>query len=309
MAISSSQKVLFMGLGASGKSSIRSVVFEGKDATDVADYAATINYTRSSKSLIGTAFQVFDCGGQESFINNFIGDQAEFIFSDVKILVWVVDVANFDQVSTSKFYFDHAIEKLNTYSSGAVVFCLCHKIDLVLADMREELLQTMRQFFAPPIPTEISYAGTSIFDHSVFKVFGEIIRTLMGQSTKAKSVSEALQEFITQTEELSGVTVYTDEGLPVFEEGTTDMIVVPANLWLSSSDRLSDEFGTQNTLKSIVETDDYVFVFQNMKNKLLLTGVAKKVAPLNFVLVKMEELANIVNELLYQHLKHGSNCF
>lgn len=298
MAIASSQKVLFMGLGASGKSSIRSIVFEGKDAEDVADYAATINYTRSTKSLIGTAFQVFDCGGQESFINNFIGDQAEFIFSDVKILVWVVDVSNFDQVSTSKFYFDHAIEKLEKYSPGAVVFCLCHKIDLVQADMREELLETMRQFFASPMSTEITYAGTSIFDHSIFKIFGEIIRTLMAQSTKAQSVSEALTEFIAQTEELSGITVYTDEGLPVFEEGTTDMIVVPANLWLSSSDRLSDEFGAQKTLKSVVETDEYVFVFQNMKNKLLLTGVAKKVAPLNFVLVKMEELAKTVDGLL-----------
>jgi predicted regulator of Ras-like GTPase activity (Roadblock/LC7/MglB family) len=168
----------------------------------------------------------------------------------------------------------------------------------VLADMREELLETMRQFFAPPISTEISYSATSIFDHSIFKVFGEIIRTLMAQSTKAQSVSEALQDFITQTQELSGVTVYTDEGLPVFEEGNTDKIIVPANLWLTSSDRLSDEFGTQNTLKSTIETDDFVFVFQNIKNKLLLTGVAKKVAPLNFVLVKMEELAKTVDELL-----------
>lgn len=287
-----------MGLGASGKSSIRSVVFEGKDPKDVADYAATINYTRSSKSLVGTAFQIFDCGGQESFINTFIGDQAEFIFSDVRILVWVVDVSNFDQVSTSKFYFDHALAKLNEHSPGAEVFCLCHKLDLVLPDMREELLMTMKQFFVPLDAIEVHYAGTSIFDHSVFKTFGEILQSLISKSGKAQSVSEALQDFIKQTKELEGVTVYTDEGLPVFEEGATDMIVLPANLWLSSSDRLSDEFGTQTVLKSMIETDDFVFVFHNIKNKLLLTGVAKKVAPLQFVMVKMDELAKIVNELL-----------
>ncbi|MHA2495145.1 MAG: hypothetical protein ACXAEI_06640, partial [Candidatus Hodarchaeales archaeon] len=98
--------------------------------------------------------------------------------------------------------------------------------------------------------------------------------------------------------ELEGITVYTDEGLPVFEEGTTDVIVVPANLWLSSSDRLSDEFGTQAILKSMIETDEYIFVFQAIRSKFLLTGVAKKVAPLQFVLVKMDELAKTVNELL-----------
>ncbi|MFX1512869.1 MAG: ADP-ribosylation factor-like protein, partial [Promethearchaeota archaeon] len=138
-----SQKVLFMGLGASGKSSIRSVVFEGKSAEDVADYRATINYTRSQKSLVGTAFQIFDCGGQESFISNFVGGQAEFIFSDVRVLIWVVDVGNVDQVSTSKFYFDHAVNNLLKFSPGASIFCLFHKTDLLLPDMRDQLLETM----------------------------------------------------------------------------------------------------------------------------------------------------------------------
>ena len=82
MSGESVQKILFMGLGASGKSSIRSVVFEGKAPNEVKDYNATINYTRSTKNIIDSAFQIFDCGGQESFISVFIGEQAEFIASD-----------------------------------------------------------------------------------------------------------------------------------------------------------------------------------------------------------------------------------
>ena len=50
-------KVLFMGLGASGKSSIRSIVFEGKSLEDVKDYKATINYTRSTKNIIDSGPQ------------------------------------------------------------------------------------------------------------------------------------------------------------------------------------------------------------------------------------------------------------
>ena len=81
MSGSAVSKILFMGLGASGKSSIRSIVFEGKSLDDVKDYNATINYTRSTRNIIDSAFQIFDCGGQESFISVFVGDQAEFIFS------------------------------------------------------------------------------------------------------------------------------------------------------------------------------------------------------------------------------------
>ena len=141
------QKVLFMGLGASGKSSIRSVAFEGKSPEDVKDYSATINYTRSTKTIIDSAFQIVDCGGQESFISVFIGEQAEFIFSDVTILVWVVDVSTFDEVSTSKFYFDHATKRLNQFSPDAEIFCLFHKVDLLLPDMHEEIMETLKDYF------------------------------------------------------------------------------------------------------------------------------------------------------------------
>ena len=61
-----------MGLGASGKSSIRSVVFEGKSPEDVKDYQATINYKRSKKQIIDSPFMIFDCGGQNIFISDFI---------------------------------------------------------------------------------------------------------------------------------------------------------------------------------------------------------------------------------------------
>ncbi len=300
MAITTlAQKVLFMGLGASGKSSIRSVVFEGKSPEDVKDYSATINYTRSTKNIIDSAFQIFDCGGQESFISVFVGEQAEFIFSDVTILVWVVDVSNFDQVSTSKFYFDHAVSRLAEYSPGAIIFCLFHKLDLLLPDMRDQVVETMKQYFLPVHEIEIYYRATSIFDQSIYLTVGEMIQKLILQSTKAKTVSEAIQEFIQQHAELSGIAIYTDDGLPVFEEGEeAERIILPANLWLTNYDRIKTEFETVSTFKTTLETDDYVLVFQRIKSELLLTGIAKKVAPLQYVLVKMEQIATIVSGLL-----------
>ncbi|MFX1516297.1 MAG: ADP-ribosylation factor-like protein, partial [Promethearchaeota archaeon] len=232
MSLVAKQKVLFMGLGASGKSSIRSIVFEGKSVEEVKDYKATINYTRSTKSIIDSAFQIFDCGGQESFISVFVGEQAEFIFTDVTILVWVVDVSNFDAVSTSKFYFDHAVKRLSEFSPGAEIFCLCHKVDLLLPDMKDQVFQTMEGYFTTEEKFNIHFRGTSIYDNSIFLAVGEMVQTLILKTTKAKTVSEAIQEFIETHTELSGIAVYSDDGLPVFEEGEmADQIIHPANLW------------------------------------------------------------------------------
>lgn len=288
-----------MGLGASGKSSIRSVVFEGKSVEDVKDYRATINYTRSTKTIIDSAFQIFDCGGQESFISVFVGDSAEFIFSDVSILIWVVDVSNFDAVSTSKFYFDHAVTCLSEFSPNAVIFCLFHKLDLLLLDMKDQVLTTMQSFFVTEKAIEIHYRGTSIYDQSIYLAVGEMIQTLIIKNTKAKTVSKAIQEYIETHRELSGIAIYTEDGLPVFEEGElANQIILPANLWLSNYERLSDEFVSDDTFKTTLETNDYIFVFQRIKSELLFTGIAKNVAPLQYVLVKMEQLAAIVSKLL-----------
>ena len=290
-------KVLFMGLGASGKSSIRSIVFEGKSIADVKDYNATINYTRSTKSIIDAPFQIFDCGGQESFISVFVGEQAEFIFSDVVVLIWVIDISNFDTVSTSKFYFDLALKKLAMYSERAAVFCLLHKMYLLLPDMKNQVVKTVKMYFKPNFGIDIQYRPTSIFDHSIYIVIGEIIQTLMIKSSKGQTVSEAIEEFLKSNIEMSGIAIYTDEGLPVFEGGETDRIILPANLLLASYERLASEY-SQDEIKTVLETNNYIFVFRVIKSHLFLSGIAKKVAPLQYVLVKMEQLTESLNQLL-----------
>lgn len=298
MSETSVQKILFMGLGASGKSSIRSVVFEGKAPDDVKDYNATINYTRSTKNIIDSAFQIFDCGGQESFISVFVGEQAEFIFTDVTILLWVIDVSNFDAVSTSKFYFDHAVNRLAQYSPDAVIYCLFHKIDLLLPDMKAQVIETLESFFVTDKKIDIFYRGTSIFDQSVFSVVGEMIQTLIRRGLKAKTVAEAIQEFVEKNVELSGIAIYSEDGLPVFEEGDlAKKIVLPANLLLTNYDRLKGEF-VGNSFKTTLETNEYLFVFHHIKSELLLTGIARRIAPLQFVMVKMDQLAEIIKELI-----------
>jgi hypothetical protein len=129
-------------------------------------------------------------------------------------------------------------------------------------------------------------------------VVGEMIQTLISKGIKAKTVVEAIQDFVESNVELSGIAIYSEDGLPVFEEGDlAKKIVLPANLWLTTYERLKGEF-MGNNFKTTLETNDYLFVFQQIQSELLLTGIARRVAPLQFVMVKMDQLATLLKDLL-----------
>ncbi|MHA1513001.1 MAG: ADP-ribosylation factor-like protein, partial [Candidatus Hodarchaeales archaeon] len=237
------QKVLLMGLGASGKSSIESIVFEGKSLESVKDYNATINYTRTTRNIIDSTFQIIDCGGQELFLSNFIGDQAEFIFSDVSILIWVVDLSNFDQVSTGKFYFDHAVNRLHEFSPEAVIFCFLHKSDLLKPNMHDEITANMKTYFTPPVDIEIHFRLTTIHNNSIFLAVGDMIRTLIIQDSKVSSLSEAIQTFVRKNDEIKGITFFNKEGLPLVTHGgdMASHVLQPSDLISSNHQRTLSE--------------------------------------------------------------------
>ena len=128
-----------------------------------------------------------------------------------------------------------------------------------------EIVETLVEFFTPPEQMEIHYRGTSIYEKTIYTVTAEIVQTLIIQSSEAKTISEVLQKFIESTEELAGIALYTEEGLPVFEEGDlADSILIPANLWLSNLDRIQDEFDTSKTYKTYLETDDLISSFEGI---------------------------------------------
>ncbi|MHA1946327.1 MAG: ADP-ribosylation factor-like protein [Candidatus Hodarchaeales archaeon] len=293
------QKVLLMGLGASGKSSIKSIVFEGKSLESVKDYSATINYSRSTKNIIDSAFQIIDCGGQELFLSSFIGDQAEFIFNGVSILIWVVDLSNFDQVSTGKFYFDHAVNRLLEYSPNAVVFCFLHKSDMIIDKMHDEIYENMKTYFTPPEIIKVHYVLTSIYDHSIFLAVGDMIRTLIVKDSTANSMSETIQAFAKKNNEIMGITLFNKDGLPLFTQGTmVNQAFQPSDLISSNHVRTLNEFTRSSAFKISLETDLHFYIFHKVNSDLILSLITQKTLPLQFVLLKTSEIADVINKLV-----------
>lgn len=288
-----------MGLAASGKSSIRSVVFEGKLPGDVEQQQATINYIRSPENIVDSPFTLFDCGGQNSFISDFVGKKAGFIFSKVAALIWIIDASDTATILSSQLYFINAIKQLNEYSPGAAVYVFFHKMDLFQnKKAREEVIRLLEPFFKSEFGLQVTYRATSIFDGTASGAIGEILQEQLLKSTKARTVTQALRDFISRNQELSGIAIYTGNGLPVFEEGfDTDKLLLPVNLWLTNHSRISSQFDAA-PYKLVLETGDLVLVFQQLNREFFLSGICKKLTPLQHVLLKLDQLTGIISSLL-----------
>ncbi|MHA1990741.1 MAG: ADP-ribosylation factor-like protein [Candidatus Hodarchaeales archaeon] len=168
-------KIVILGLAESGKSTIIKTVKEGKPPSSIkAPYTATMNYERSQQTIFGKQLTLFDLGGQTSFLDRFTGELAEFVFSDVKAFIFVVDITKFEEVARSKYYFDLCLKNLDKHSPSAYKYIFLHKTDLVKEKMVPDIKASMEEFLTKDYTREITYYPTSVFNQELHKVMGEI---------------------------------------------------------------------------------------------------------------------------------------
>jgi len=163
-------KILFLGLAQTGKSSIIRVVFEGMNPQETNTIQPTIRFTRKVLDFSGLTLNVYDVGGQISYLEEAYVALRESIFSQVKVLFFIIDSANFGEYELAKNYFLRAMKNIEDHSKTAKVIILAHKIDLIPEEKREETVQTLKEFFYIDKLKDIILKGSSIFDESIFEV-------------------------------------------------------------------------------------------------------------------------------------------
>ena len=75
-----------MGKSGSGKTSMRSIIFANFIARDTRRLGATIDVEHSHVRLLGNlVLNLWDCGGQEAFMENYFASQRDNIFRNVEV--------------------------------------------------------------------------------------------------------------------------------------------------------------------------------------------------------------------------------
>ncbi|CAN3375075.1 hypothetical protein DIURU_005620 [Diutina rugosa] len=182
MSNSSRKKLLLMGRSGSGKSSMRSIIFSNYSAFDTRRLGATIDVEHSHLRFLGNmTLNLWDCGGQDVFMDNYFGSQQDHIFKMVQVLIHVFDVES-KSINKDIDTFVKSLTMLQKYSPQAKIFVLVHKMDLVQLDKREELFEMMMeklQATADPYRFQLKGFPTSIWDESLYKAWSQIVCSLI----------------------------------------------------------------------------------------------------------------------------------
>ncbi|CAF4715393.1 unnamed protein product [Rotaria sp. Silwood1] len=187
------KKVLLMGKSGGGKTSMRSIIFANYNAKDTRRLGATMDVEQSYVRFLGNLIlNLWDCGGQEAFMECYFATQKDNIFKNVEVLIYVFDVQS-PEVDKDLHYYQSCLESILQHSSNAKIFCLIHKMDLIPEDMRSTVF-TQREKILNDIskPLQCSCFRTSIWDETLYKAWSQIVYQLV---PNVKGLEKTLENF------------------------------------------------------------------------------------------------------------------
>ncbi|KZS90038.1 hypothetical protein SISNIDRAFT_431597, partial [Sistotremastrum niveocremeum HHB9708] len=168
-----------MGKSGSGKTSMRSVIFSNNPASLTSRFGATIDFEQNHVRFLGDLIlNLWDCGGQNAFMDSYLTTQRSTIFKDVGVLIYVLDVES-RETEKDIHYYNEVLAAVAKESEGAGVFVLVHKMDLVRGNREVAFDRKKRELLERTKDIPITIFGTSIYDESLYKAWSRIVHTLI----------------------------------------------------------------------------------------------------------------------------------
>ena len=124
------------------------------------------NHVRFLGDLV---LNLWDCGGQDSFMDSYLSTQRSTIFQHVAVLIYVFDIETREALKDLDYYRD-CIDGLKKYSAEAKVFLLVHKMDLVRENAQGVLAKKRAQLEQESAGLQVTVSGTSIYNESLYRV-------------------------------------------------------------------------------------------------------------------------------------------
>ena len=170
------KKILLMGKSGAGKTSMRSIIFASYIARDTRRLGATIDVEYAHVKLFGNlTLTLWDCGGQDHFMDTYFAAQRDNIFRNVEVLIYVFDVES-RELENDLHYYQSCLEAILQSSPKTKLFCLVHKMDLVAEDQRDLIFQERRDVIQDlSKPLECTCFRTSIWDETLYKAWTSIV--------------------------------------------------------------------------------------------------------------------------------------
>lgn len=191
-----------MGKSGSGKTSMRSIIFANYLARDTMRLGPTLDVEHSHVRFLGNlVLNLWDCGGQDAFYENYFESQRDHIFRGVQLLIYVFDIES-REIEKDMNHFDGSLEAIEQNSPDANVFVLIHKMDLVPEDQREAVFEERKRTILSRVGNlKTTVFGTSIWDETLYRAWSSIVYSLI---PNIQNLEKHLDEFcaISQADEV-----------------------------------------------------------------------------------------------------------
>jgi len=205
----SAKKILLLGRAGTGKTSIKQIVFEGKDPKDLLynPLEPTRGITPSVYSWLDLNLGLFDSSGQE--LQYLLNEETEqrFAFDGADAIIYLFDF----KVWTAKSQeIINEIQKIlniikeKSYKSRLIVFF--HKIDLIDNDIKEEEINKIRNIVQNQLNLQIYF--TSIYPGLIYSLYNAFCEILSSFSEETVSLKNILDEKI---EDLSKIMCFVTD--------------------------------------------------------------------------------------------------
>ena len=204
------RKVLLMGQAHSGKTSMRSIIFAHWVARDTRKLGPTTEVEYSHVKFLGNlVLNLWDCGGQVSFVKNYLSTQEKHVFSNVAVLIYVFDIEMGPPHAQEEWeaqlaVFRRCLTSLVKNSPNAKVFCLIHKMDLIAPDQRqviydeccqvleEQASECLKELDSPmDLQQNMTCYPTSIWDESLYRAWSRIVYELVPKIKVLQKLTDA----------------------------------------------------------------------------------------------------------------------
>ncbi|MBD3230417.1 MAG: hypothetical protein GF329_19715 [Candidatus Lokiarchaeota archaeon] len=185
-------KIIFSGIDNAGKTSI---IYTIKNQYQfLSGLKPTKGIRRRKYNLLGIDFILWDLGGQLKHRENYF-DKKDFIFTNVDLLIYVIDIQDEERYDEAENYYHRIIDAIKSYNESPEIIILFHKMDpeLKFEPKLRMFVEDLKKRFKSN-GFEITFFETSIFQRwSLINAFSYGLRKLFEKGSG--NIVEYLKEW------------------------------------------------------------------------------------------------------------------
>ena len=138
-------------------------------------------------------------------MEQFFKSQRDHIFRNVEVLIHVFDVTSKDFKGHDLDQFENCLDALTELSPKTKIFCLLHKMDLLLETQKTEVFESMRNEILTKVNGrfEVECFKTSIWDETLYHAWSQIVSFLLPNIKVLKKNLEVFCETLGADEVIS----------------------------------------------------------------------------------------------------------